>query len=71
MTVPVFIVFFFIRSSGMSELLRGEVDATKASSGESQRMIENEVRMYKVKSLCFRIHIHYSYTMQDWVGSSN
>ena len=29
----------------MSELLRGEVDATKASSGESQRMIENEVRM--------------------------
>lgn len=45
MAVPLFNFFFFIRSSGMSELLRGEVDATKASSGESQRMIENEVRM--------------------------
>ncbi|XP_029185920.2 uncharacterized protein LOC114953738 [Acropora millepora] len=30
-------------ASSMSELLRGEVDATKASSGESQRMIENEI----------------------------
>lgn len=29
----------------MSELLRDEIDASKASSGESQRLIENEVRM--------------------------